>query len=150
MIIVVSDVHLGYDESEKYKCDKDNFNNFIDSELTKLKANDHLVLLGDILDFWRKNCVEATVEYEYERDRSTGDVTPTEGLIMKKLYDLTKKPMFTTLLETMTIQYSIFLKESTTFLFMYLEICICLWTAAVRNFTLSMDMNLKYSPILHL
>jgi UDP-2,3-diacylglucosamine pyrophosphatase LpxH len=47
MIIVVSDVHLGYDKS-----DKDNFNNFIDSdELIKLKPNDHLVLLGDVLDF---------------------------------------------------------------------------------------------------
>jgi UDP-2,3-diacylglucosamine pyrophosphatase LpxH len=84
MIIVVSDVHLGYDKS-----DKDNFSNFIDSELTKLKANDHLVLLGDILDFWRKNCVDATVEHE--KDSSIDDITPTEGGIMKKLFDLTKK-----------------------------------------------------------
>jgi metallophosphoesterase superfamily enzyme len=30
MIIVVSDVHLGYEKS-----DKDNFDKFIDSELTK-------------------------------------------------------------------------------------------------------------------
>jgi UDP-2,3-diacylglucosamine pyrophosphatase LpxH len=84
VIIVVSDVHLGYDES-----DKDNFNNFIDSELTRLKANDHLVLLGDILDFWRKNCVDVTVEHG--KDSSISDTPPTEGLIMKKLYGLTKK-----------------------------------------------------------
>src|SRR5206468_5531512 len=83
MIIVVSDVHLGYDKS-----DRDNFNSFIDSELVKLNKNDHLVLLGDILDFWRENCIDATVEYQ--TDSSAGTITPTnkEGLIIKKLYNL--------------------------------------------------------------
>lgn len=52
MIVVVSDVHLGYTQS-----DQNNFNNFIDSELTKLNENDHLVILGDLLDFWRKTAL---------------------------------------------------------------------------------------------
>jgi UDP-2,3-diacylglucosamine pyrophosphatase LpxH len=47
MIIVVSDIHLGYDKS-----DKDVFNRFIDSKLSLLNDKDHLILLGDLLDFW--------------------------------------------------------------------------------------------------
>jgi UDP-2,3-diacylglucosamine pyrophosphatase LpxH len=82
MIIVVSDVHLGYDNS-----DKNNFNNFIDSELTKLKDNDHLVLLGDILEFWRKNCVDVTIEY----DTANLEKNCSEGKILRKLYDLKGK-----------------------------------------------------------
>jgi UDP-2,3-diacylglucosamine pyrophosphatase LpxH len=50
MIIVVSDIHLGYN-----KCNKDLFDEFIDSKLTKLDKTDHLILLGDLFDFWRKN-----------------------------------------------------------------------------------------------
>jgi UDP-2,3-diacylglucosamine pyrophosphatase LpxH len=79
MIVVVSDVHLGYDQS-----DQNNFNNFIDSELTKLTKNDHLVLLGDILNFWRKNCVDATVEYEADDSKGTVKSTNNEGKIMRK------------------------------------------------------------------
>ena len=86
MIVVVSDVHLGYDQS-----DQNSFNNFIDSELTKLNMNDHLVLLGDVLDFWRKNCVDATVEYETDTSKSIVKSTNNEGIIMKKLYELQKK-----------------------------------------------------------
>jgi len=46
VIIVVSDVHVGYD-----KCNYDEFNHF----LGKCNTSDieHLVLLGDIFDFWR-------------------------------------------------------------------------------------------------
>jgi UDP-2,3-diacylglucosamine pyrophosphatase LpxH len=49
MIIVVSDIHLGYN-----KCNKDLFEEFIDSKLTKLHKTDHLILLGDLFDFWRR------------------------------------------------------------------------------------------------
>jgi UDP-2,3-diacylglucosamine pyrophosphatase LpxH len=46
----VSDVHLGYDKS-----DKNNFQTFLESEtISDLTYQDHLVLLGDIVDFWRK------------------------------------------------------------------------------------------------
>jgi UDP-2,3-diacylglucosamine pyrophosphatase LpxH len=86
MIIIVSDVHLGYDKS-----DKDNFDRFIDSELEKLDENDHLVLLGDIVDFWRKNSIDVTVEYKKETWKGEIKTTNKEGLIIKKLYDLKKK-----------------------------------------------------------
>ena len=46
MIIVVSDVHLGYDKSNK-----DDFINFLDKCDTQ--KIEHLVLLGDIFDVWR-------------------------------------------------------------------------------------------------
>ena len=48
-IVVVSDVHLGYEKS-----DRDNFQIFLESEtISKLNDKDHFVLLGDIVDFWR-------------------------------------------------------------------------------------------------
>ena len=59
MIVVISDIHLGYDKS-----DKSPFNNFIDSELSHLNKNDHLVILGDLLDFWRRKNVVAALENE--------------------------------------------------------------------------------------
>jgi UDP-2,3-diacylglucosamine pyrophosphatase LpxH len=86
VIVVVSDVHLGYDKS-----DKDNFSNFVSSELTKLNKNDHLVLLGDILDFWRGNCVDVSVEYKKGNTISDLRTTNQEGIIIKKLYDLLKQ-----------------------------------------------------------
>jgi UDP-2,3-diacylglucosamine pyrophosphatase LpxH len=49
MILAVSDLHLGYDE----KCNRDDFARFLD--LCNGIDIDHLVLLGDILDFWRRN-----------------------------------------------------------------------------------------------
>ena len=57
MIIVVSDVHLGYD-----KCNKEAFNRFLD-EVAKCDVDD-FVLLGDILDFWRRNNVSVALENE--------------------------------------------------------------------------------------
>ena len=48
MIVVVSDVHLGYE-----KCNKEVFESFVEEFLKKEKI-EHLILLGDILDFWRR------------------------------------------------------------------------------------------------
>lgn len=82
MIIVVSDIHLGYN-----KCNKVLFDEFIDSKLTKLNKSDHLILLGDLFDFWRKNCVEVTVEFQKD-SIAGGRSTNKEGIITKKLNDL--------------------------------------------------------------
>lgn len=48
MITAVSDLHFGFD-----KCNKDAFMRFVDTY--DFTGTDHLVLLGDILDFWRRN-----------------------------------------------------------------------------------------------
>jgi UDP-2,3-diacylglucosamine pyrophosphatase LpxH len=48
LIVVVSDIHLGYE-----RCNREDFEDFIDSFLVKEDIK-HLVLLGDILDFWRR------------------------------------------------------------------------------------------------
>jgi metallophosphoesterase superfamily enzyme len=55
MIAVISDVHLGYE-----KCNRESFIDFVNVFLGE-EHIDHVVLLGDILDFWRrsaKNVVE--------------------------------------------------------------------------------------------
>jgi UDP-2,3-diacylglucosamine pyrophosphatase LpxH len=57
MIVAVSDVHLGYEG-----CNKEAFSNFLDSD--ELKGVDHLVLLGDFFDFWRRNNSEIVSEHE--------------------------------------------------------------------------------------
>jgi UDP-2,3-diacylglucosamine pyrophosphatase LpxH len=60
MIIAVSDPHLGYDKSDSEK-----FKEFIYSDLiSNLSKNDHLVLLGDILEFWRIQNVDAITNNE--------------------------------------------------------------------------------------
>lgn len=59
MIIAVSDVHLGYEKS----LPKD-FKAFIEYVSTTLTSDDHLVLLGDILDFWRRNNVSVALEHQ--------------------------------------------------------------------------------------
>jgi UDP-2,3-diacylglucosamine pyrophosphatase LpxH len=86
MIIAVSDIHLGYDKSNKER-----FDSFIDSELTKLSKNDHLVLLGDIFDFWRESYVDVTIRNQI--DVSSNAISPTnkEGLILEKLHKLQKQ-----------------------------------------------------------
>ena len=48
MIIVVSDVHLGHE-----RCNRDSFTDFV-RYLTE-KDFDYLVLLGDVIDFWRRD-----------------------------------------------------------------------------------------------
>ena len=55
MIIVVSDVHLGCQSSNKKE-----FMQFL--EMCDTPEIDHLVLLGDILDFWRRNNAHVIVE----------------------------------------------------------------------------------------
>jgi UDP-2,3-diacylglucosamine pyrophosphatase LpxH len=62
MIIAVSDTHLGYDQSDSTK-----FLKFIDSELMNLSNDDHLVLLGDILEFWRGKNID-TIFPNYIKD----------------------------------------------------------------------------------
>jgi UDP-2,3-diacylglucosamine pyrophosphatase LpxH len=48
MIVAISDVHLGYE-----KCNIEQFESFITNFLEKEEIKD-LVLLGDIMDFWRR------------------------------------------------------------------------------------------------
>jgi UDP-2,3-diacylglucosamine pyrophosphatase LpxH len=55
MIVAVSDVHLGYDKSNR----KDFFK-FL--EKCDSAGIDHLIFLGDILDFWRRNNAELVTE----------------------------------------------------------------------------------------
>lgn len=48
-IVIVSDLHLGYKNA-----DKDSFNSFLDSLSSNRRITD-LVLLGDIVDMWRRD-----------------------------------------------------------------------------------------------
>ena len=59
LILVVSDVHLGYQKSNRR-----DFLNFLEEVCKPLDQDDHLVLLGDILDFWRRNNVTVALENE--------------------------------------------------------------------------------------
>jgi UDP-2,3-diacylglucosamine pyrophosphatase LpxH len=56
MIIAVSDVHLGYSKSNKA-----DFARFLDCVAVREDVTD-LVLAGDILEFWRRDMVAATME----------------------------------------------------------------------------------------
>jgi len=58
MIIVASDIHLGYEKS-----DEKGFKNFVIRHIAEtLNSQDHLVLLGDIFDFWRKRNLECMLK----------------------------------------------------------------------------------------
>ncbi|MBS7629872.1 metallophosphoesterase, partial [Candidatus Bathyarchaeota archaeon] len=59
MIVVVSDVHLGYRNSNRQL-----FLKFLEEICKPLGPDDHLILLGDILDFWRRNNVLVAIENE--------------------------------------------------------------------------------------
>jgi UDP-2,3-diacylglucosamine pyrophosphatase LpxH len=59
VIIAVSDVHLGYQASNRQL-----FLSFLEDVCKGLGSNDQLVLLGDILDFWRRNNVAVAIENE--------------------------------------------------------------------------------------
>lgn len=60
MILAVSDVHLGYE-----MCDKDAFADFVHTYVAEtLGPGDHLVLLGDIFDFWRKRNADCLMRSE--------------------------------------------------------------------------------------
>ncbi len=56
MILVISDLHLGYKKSNH-----DEIIDFLENYNTEV---DHLVLLGDIYDFWRRNNAEVVEENE--------------------------------------------------------------------------------------
>ena len=65
MIIVVSDVHLAERDDEKTKRDDAKFRQFLDHISTnQLKNGGELVLLGDIIDLWRRDFVKAMMESE--------------------------------------------------------------------------------------
>ena len=53
MILVFSDVHLGYDLGETHRCNREDFLTFLESY--QEKKIDDLVILGDFFDFWRSN-----------------------------------------------------------------------------------------------
>lgn len=56
MILVLSDVHLGYE-----RCNRNAFNAFLDKYN---KDIEHLVILGDLFDMWRRNNAEILLENE--------------------------------------------------------------------------------------
>ena len=60
MIIVVSDVHLGYD-----KCNHNAFASFLNK--CNSSSIDHLVLLGDLFDFWRCNNAHIVMAETYAK-----------------------------------------------------------------------------------
>ncbi|OPY30318.1 MAG: UDP-2,3-diacylglucosamine hydrolase [Methanocella sp. PtaU1.Bin125] len=65
MIIAVSDVHLG--------CDGSNRDAFIDFlRMCDTPDVEHLVLLGDILDFWRRNNAQVVIENSDVLDMISG------------------------------------------------------------------------------
>lgn len=55
MILAVSDMHIGYEKSNK-----EDFLRFLDE--IKSERIDHLVLLGDVFDFWRRNSAKNIIE----------------------------------------------------------------------------------------
>lgn len=61
MIISVSDVHLGEEGFQKQDKQFSKFLEFVKDDA--LKDGGHLVLLGDILDFWRKDSAKIFEEY---------------------------------------------------------------------------------------
>lgn len=65
MIIVVSDVHLAERDDQKTKKDDAKFLDFLDHiSKDQLKDGGELVLLGDIVDLWRRDFVKAMMESE--------------------------------------------------------------------------------------
>jgi UDP-2,3-diacylglucosamine pyrophosphatase LpxH len=56
MLIAVSDTHVGYD-----KCNRDDFARFLDWVAVQDDVTD-LVLVGDILEFWRRDMIAVTME----------------------------------------------------------------------------------------
>ncbi len=57
MIIVVSDVHLGY-----VKSNSESFRKFID-QCDKVDI-EHFIILGDLMDFWRANNAQVMVDHQ--------------------------------------------------------------------------------------
>jgi UDP-2,3-diacylglucosamine pyrophosphatase LpxH len=65
-VVVISDVHLGYEH-----CDLDSLNRFLD-ELGKDQDVTDLVLLGDIVDMWRRDASGVFLENRDTMDRILG------------------------------------------------------------------------------
>ena len=87
MIIAVSDTHLGYDQSESSR-----FLKFIDSELMNLSEDDHLVLLGDILEFWRGKNIDAIFsKYNKDNNEKVEEQIEINEQILSKIMELNKK-----------------------------------------------------------
>ena len=57
MIIAVSDVHLGYEKSNR-----ESFREFLERCMTI--EIEHFVILGDLLDFWRCNNAQAVIDHQ--------------------------------------------------------------------------------------
>ena len=55
LILAFSDVHLGYKKSNR-----EDFSKFLDD--IQLKEIEHLVILGDLFDFWRRKNAEIILE----------------------------------------------------------------------------------------
>ena len=72
-VIVISDVHLGYEY-----CDRDALNNFLD-ELEKDPEITDLVLLGDIVDMWRRDSSGVFLESRETMDRIFEPVQEDRG-----------------------------------------------------------------------
>ncbi len=65
MIIVVSDVHLAERVDEQTKKDDAKFLDFLNYiSANQLDNGGELVLLGDIIDLWRRDFVKAMMESE--------------------------------------------------------------------------------------
>ena len=72
MIVVISDVHLGYE-----KCNREGFESFVDTFLATEDIS-YLILLGDVLDFWRRNAENVMLENK--------DILRTVGALNLKRY----------------------------------------------------------------
>ena len=57
MIIVISDVHLGYAKSNR-----ESFREFLDRRMSL--EIEYFVILGDLMDFWRANNAQAIVDHQ--------------------------------------------------------------------------------------
>ena len=80
MIIAVSDTHLGYDQADSPK-----FLEFINSELMNLSKNDHLVLLGDMLDYWRGSNIDTILSPDINNNEKINEQ------ILSKIMELNQK-----------------------------------------------------------
>jgi UDP-2,3-diacylglucosamine pyrophosphatase LpxH len=86
LIIAVSDTHLGYHQSDSKK-----FLKFINSELMNLSENDHLVLLGDILEFWRGKNIDAIFSKYNKKDKEINEQIEINENIFSHIMGLNKK-----------------------------------------------------------
>jgi UDP-2,3-diacylglucosamine pyrophosphatase LpxH len=87
MIIVVSDVHLGWEDNTENIKKQDEFLNFLNfCDTDKI---DHFVLLGDIFDFWARS--NASIFSSTSNDPKIQAMVQTNSEIFKKLRALSAK-----------------------------------------------------------